>query len=54
MVIQLAYARLLAATGKAREGGTYEAASTRKFFKGRTEAIRYVHVQHLEVLVRLN
>lgn len=42
MVIQLAYARLLRATGKVREGATYEAASTRKFLKGRTEAIRVV------------
>lgn len=40
MIIQLAYRRLL---GKEhRQGGTYEAASTRKFFKGRTEAIRVV------------
>jgi carnitine O-acetyltransferase len=42
MMIQLAYARLLRSTGVQREGGTYEAASTRKFFKGRTEAIRSV------------
>ncbi|KAF8159566.1 carnitine acetyl transferase [Crassisporium funariophilum] len=40
MIIQLAYKRLLG-TNK-RNGGTYEAASTRKFFKGRTEAIRVV------------
>ncbi|KAF8909292.1 acyltransferase ChoActase/COT/CPT [Gymnopilus junonius] len=40
MIIQLAYRRLLG-TNK-RNGGTYEAASTRKFFKGRTEAIRVV------------
>ncbi len=40
MVVQLAYKRLI---GDAkRNGGTYEAASTRKFFKGRTEAIRVV------------
>ena len=42
MIIQLAYARLLRAKGWKRQGGTYEAASTRKFFKGRTEAIRVV------------
>lgn len=42
MIVQLAYARLLKARGEQREGGTYEAASTRKFFKGRTEAIRVV------------
>lgn len=40
MTIQLAYKRLNG-TNK-RTGGTYEAASTRKFFKGRTEAIRVV------------
>jgi carnitine O-acetyltransferase len=40
MIIQLAYRRLLG--GKQRNGGTYEAASTRKFFKGRTETIRVV------------
>jgi len=55
MIVQLAYSRLLRkhprlqADGKAVSsegervklpGGTYEAASTRKFFKGRTEAIR--------------
>lgn len=40
MIVQLAYKRLLG-TNK-RTGGTYEAASTRKFFKGRTEAIRVV------------
>ncbi|KAH9930291.1 carnitine acetyl transferase [Fomitopsis serialis] len=42
LLIQLAYARLLRARGERREGGTYEAASTRRFFKGRTEAIRVV------------
>lgn len=42
MVVQLAYARLLKRTGKKLEGGTYEAAMTRKFYKGRTEAIRVV------------
>ncbi|KAI1791832.1 carnitine acetyl transferase [Ganoderma leucocontextum] len=45
MVIQLAYARLLKAKGWKRNGGTYEAASVRKFFKGRTEAIRVVSEQ---------
>lgn len=40
MVIQLAYRRLIGSAK--RIGGTYEAASTRKFFKGRTEAIRVV------------
>lgn len=40
MIIQLAYKRLNG--DKKRTGGTYEAASTRKFFKGRTEAIRVV------------
>lgn len=40
MIVQLAYKRLI---GDAkRNGGTYEAASTRKFSKGRTEAIRVV------------
>ncbi|KAG8907636.1 Carnitine O-acetyltransferase mitochondrial [Tulasnella sp. 403] len=45
MIIQLAYHRLLACTGgsgRKRNGGTYEAASTRGFFKGRTETIRIV------------
>lgn len=40
MIIQLAFRRLLG--NKRRNGGTYEAASTRKFFKGRTETIRVV------------
>jgi len=40
MVIQLAFRRLLG--DKQRNGGTYEAASTRKFLKGRTETIRVV------------
>ncbi|KAJ3516936.1 hypothetical protein NLJ89_g804 [Agrocybe chaxingu] len=40
MIIQLAYRRLLGPNK--RNGGTYEAATTRKFFKGRTEAIRVV------------
>ncbi|EJD07249.1 carnitine acetyl transferase [Fomitiporia mediterranea MF3/22] len=42
LVVQLAYARLLARMGWKRNGGTYEAASTRKFAKGRTEAVRVV------------
>ncbi|KAI0642267.1 carnitine acetyl transferase [Trametes meyenii] len=45
LVVQLAYARLLRARGQQRQGGTYEAASVRKFFKGRTEAIRVVSSQ---------
>ena len=40
MIVQLAYRRLL--NGQKRNGGTYEAATTRRFFKGRTEAIRVV------------
>lgn len=41
MVMQLAYLRLVG--GKQhRRGGTYEAATTRKFYKGRTETIRVV------------
>jgi carnitine O-acetyltransferase len=39
MIIQLAYRRLV---GDKRNGGTYEAATTRKFYKGRTEAIKVV------------
>jgi len=42
MIIQLAYGRFLKSTGEKRPGGTYEAATTRKFYKGRTEAIRVV------------
>jgi len=42
MVIQLAYARLLRSLGQKRQGGTYESASTRKFYKGRTEVIRTI------------
>ncbi|GJE93891.1 choline/carnitine O-acyltransferase [Phanerochaete sordida] len=42
LLVQLAYARVLARAGKKRAGGTYEAAMTRRFFKGRTEAIRVV------------
>ncbi|KAG1746611.1 acyltransferase ChoActase/COT/CPT [Suillus paluster] len=45
MIIQLAYARLLRARGLTREGGTYEAATTRKYRKGRTETIRVVTSQ---------
>jgi carnitine O-acetyltransferase len=40
MIVQLAYKRLLG--GEKRKGGTYEAATTRRFYKGRTEAIRVV------------
>lgn len=40
MIVQLAYRRLI---GKEKRiGGTYEAATTRKFYKGRTETIRVV------------
>ena len=42
MIIQLAYARLLKSLGRQRQGGTYESAATRKFYKGRTEVIRTV------------
>ncbi|KAK7056386.1 hypothetical protein VNI00_002940 [Paramarasmius palmivorus] len=42
MIVQLAYRRLLDKKGWKRNGGTYEAATTRKFYKGRTEAIRVV------------
>ncbi|KAI0306076.1 carnitine acetyl transferase [Multifurca ochricompacta] len=42
LLIQLAYARLLHARGEKRQGGTYESATTRKFFKGRTEVVRVV------------
>lgn len=42
MIVQLAYRRLLARSGTKRIGGTYEAAMTRRFYKGRTEAIRVV------------
>jgi carnitine O-acetyltransferase len=45
MVVQLAYARLLRGQGIQRAGGTYEAATTRRFFKGRTEAIRVVSAE---------
>ncbi|KAG6833240.1 hypothetical protein H0H87_009861 [Tephrocybe sp. NHM501043] len=40
MIVQLAYRRLIGV--HQRVGGTYEAATTRKFDKGRTEAIRVV------------
>lgn len=40
LLVQLAYHRLM--DGKPLEGGTYEAATTRRFKKGRTEAIRIV------------
>ncbi|THU92738.1 acyltransferase ChoActase/COT/CPT [Dendrothele bispora CBS 962.96] len=40
MTIQLAYRRLIG--NEKRAGGTYEAATTRRFYKGRTEAIRVV------------
>ncbi|KAH8832947.1 acyltransferase ChoActase/COT/CPT [Flagelloscypha sp. PMI_526] len=42
MIVQLAHWRLLAETGDKPYGATYEAATTRKFLKGRTEAIRVV------------
>ena len=42
LLIQLAYARLLRGRGEKRQGGTYESATTRRFFKGRTEVIRVV------------
>ncbi|KAF7795054.1 hypothetical protein EIP86_006198 [Pleurotus ostreatoroseus] len=45
MIVQLAYDRLLKALGQRRQGGTYEAATTRKFLKGRTEAIRVVSAE---------
>ena len=40
MIIHLAYKRLLGS--EKRNGATYEAASTRRFYKGRTETIRVV------------
>jgi carnitine O-acetyltransferase len=40
MIIHLAYKRLLG--NNKRNGATYEAASARKFYKGRTETIRVV------------
>ena len=42
MIIQLAYARLLRTLSQKRRGSTYESATTRKFYKGRTEVIRTV------------
>lgn len=42
LLLQLAYARLLHARGWKRQGGTYESATTRRFFKGRTEVVRVV------------
>ena len=42
LLVQLAYARLLRSRGLQRQGGTYESATTRRFFKGRTEVIRVV------------
>jgi carnitine O-acetyltransferase len=42
LLVQLAYARLLHARGWKRQGGTYESATTRRFFKGRTEVVRTV------------
>ncbi|KAJ7195863.1 carnitine acetyl transferase [Mycena rebaudengoi] len=45
MIVQLAYRRLIGAAGERRKGGTYEAASVRRFYKGRTEAIRVVSAE---------
>lgn len=42
MIIQLAYKRLLGKNNWRRNGGTLEVASTREFYKGRTEIIRVV------------
>ena len=42
MITQLAYVRLLRSLGQKRQGGTYESATTRRFYKGRTEVIRVV------------
>jgi carnitine O-acetyltransferase len=43
LLVQLAYARLLRARGEPKRcGGTYEAATTRRFARGRTETIRVV------------
>ncbi|KAH9951059.1 carnitine acetyl transferase [Amylocystis lapponica] len=44
-LVQLAYARLLRARGARRAGATYEAATTRRFFKGRTETVRIVSAE---------
>jgi len=42
LLVQLAYARLLRSRDWQRQGGTYESATIRRFFKGRTEVIRVV------------
>ncbi|SRR6266478_4554791 len=42
LLVQLAYAQLLHTRGRKRQGGTYESATTRRFFKGRTEVVRAV------------
>lgn len=44
MMVQLAFSRLIGESKalKRREGGTYEAATTRRFLRGRTETIRVV------------
>ena len=42
LLVQLAYAKLLRSRGWQRQGGTYESATTRRFFKGRTEVVRVV------------
>jgi carnitine O-acetyltransferase len=47
MIIQLAYHRLV---GARKPGATYEAATTRRFLKGRTETIRVATVQSEEWL----
>jgi carnitine O-acetyltransferase len=47
MIIQLAYRRLV---GTRKPGATYEAATTRRFLKGRTETIRVVSEESEEWL----
>lgn len=44
LLVQLAYARLVRthSSSKRRQGGTYESATTRRYFKGRTEVVRVV------------
>ena len=42
LLVQLAYAQLLHTRGWKRQGGPYESATTRRFFKGRTEVVRVV------------
>jgi carnitine O-acetyltransferase len=42
LLIQLAYARHLRSRRWKRQGATYESATTRRFFKGRTEVVRVV------------